>query len=295
MNNETIKQKLLTATIVGKPNSGKSTLLNTILGQKLSIVSPKVQTTRTIITGILTEDDTQFILLDTPGIFEPTKKLESAMVRCAWSSLVGTSLIIILLDSSVKPCSFTKKILNQISKLEKNQICLLNKIDLRSKNYIDNLKLAEEFFEPKKIFNISAKTKSGVNDLVSFLKKEAEVESWLYNSDDLTNLPSRFIAAEITREQLFLKLYEELPYNLTVENELWEEKTDGSVKINQIIIVSRASHKNIILGKNGAMIKSVGEKSRENIAKLLGQKVHLFLFVKVRKDWLNKPENYISA
>lgn len=278
-------QKLLSACIIGKPNAGKSTLLNRIIGQKISIVSPKVQTTRSMITGIVTLENTQLILFDTPGIFEAKRKLEKAMVRCAWSSLNGADLVVLILDSSVKIDKTTIHIISRLKELNKKVVFLLNKIDINSKCYSDNLNYLNEECPDSVKFNISALKGNGVDGFVAFLKANAQKSPWLYENDDMTNLPMRFLAAEITREQLFLQLDQELPYNLTVENEGWKVQKDGSVKVNQVIIVSKESYKTIILGKKGERIKEIGTKARINMESLFDLKIHLFLFIKVRKSW----------
>ncbi len=279
------KQKLLSVCIIGKPNAGKSTLLNRIIGQKLSIVTPKVQTTRSIITGIVTIEDTQLILFDTPGIFEPKKKLEKAMVRCAWSSLHSADMVVLILDTSSKIDDVLMNIMSKLKNFGQSIVFLFNKIDLNSHYYLQYLNYINENFPNANRFNISALKGNGVDGFIEFLKNNAAKSSWLYEIDDMTNLPMRFIASEITREQLFLNLHQELPYNLTVQPEAWETKSDGSVKINQVIIVSRDSYKNIIIGKKGTKIKEVGAKARKNIEEFLGIKIHLFLFVKVSKTW----------
>lgn len=291
---KTEDQKLLSVCIIGKPNAGKSTLLNKIIGQKISIVTPKVQTTRSIITGVVTFDETQLILFDTPGIFEPKKRLEKAMVRCAWSSLNGADIVVLILDSSAKIDDMLSTIMSRLKELGKKVVFLLNKIDLNSKYYIENSSYLSDNFPDANRFNISALTGSGVDGFLEFLKNNAKKTSWLYESDDITNLPMRFLATEITREQLFLNLHQELPYNLTVESESWQSQKDGSVKVNQVIIVSRDGYKNMIIGKKGEKIKEIGTKARQNIEELLGIKIHLFLFVKVRKTWEDNPEMYHS-
>jgi len=291
MKDSTLK-KSLSVCIIGKPNAGKSTLLNYIIGQKISIVTPKVQTTRSIITGIITLDDTQLVLFDTPGIFEPKKKLEKAMVRCAWSSLNSANIIVLIIDSASKLDDMMQKIVERISDLGKPIVFLMNKIDLKSKYFLENISFIDKAAPGSKTFNISALNGSGISGFLDYLKENATNTGWMYEEDDMTNLPARFLSSEITREQLFLQLEQELPYNLTVEYETWEEKPDGSVKIGQVIIVARDSHKNMIIGKHGSRIKSVGSAARLNIEKLLGHKVHLFLFVKVRKNWEDNPESY---
>lgn len=289
---QSTSKKSLSVCIIGKPNAGKSTLLNHIIGQKISIVTPKVQTTRSIITGIVTLGDIQLVLFDTPGIFEPKKKLEKAMVRCAWSSLGNADMITLIIDSSAQLDDMTREIVKRISALGKKIVFLMNKIDLKSKYFIDNISFLDKAAPASRIFNISALSGKGIDGFLEYLKDNATNSGWTYEEDDMTNLPARFLASEITREQLFLQLEQELPYNLTVEYENWEEQKDGSVKISQLIIVARDSHKNMIIGKNGSRIKAIGVAARGNIEKLLGRKVHLFLFVKVSKNWEDNPEFY---
>lgn len=285
-------KKSLSVCIVGKPNAGKSTLLNQIIGQKLSIVTPKVQTTRSIITGIVTLGDTQLVLFDTPGIFDPKRKLEKAMVRCAWSSLSEADMIVLIIDSSTSLDDMMQEIIKRISASNKKIVILMNKIDLRTKYYVDNMSFVQEIIPQAKIFNISALTGNGIEGFTNFLKDNAISDGWMYEEDDITNLPARFLSCEITREQLFLQMHQELPYNLTVECEKWEVHKDGSVKINQVIIVGRENHKNMIIGKKGSRIKEIGSLARENIQQLLGIKIHLFLFIKVRENWEDNPEMY---
>jgi GTP-binding protein Era len=285
-------QKTITACIIGKPNAGKSSLLNRLIGQKLSIVTHKVQTTRSIITGIITLEDTQIIVFDTPGIFEAKKNLERAMVRCAWSSLNSADIVMLIIDSTKKLDSYILQIFERLKSLKIKPILLLNKIDLPSKEIDNTEQYLKEYFEDPKIFKISAYSGKGVDELTDYIKKDAKFTPWLFGEDDITNLPYRFLASELTREQLFLNLHEELPYNLTVQTELWEENKDKSVKINQVIVVSRENYKMMILGKHGAMIKEIGSQSRAEMEKSFGFKVHLFLFVKVRELWESNPEFY---
>ncbi len=271
--------------IVGRPNAGKSTLLNRLIGHKISIVTPKVQTTRSMIKGIVTRDDTQFVFIDTPGIFEPKKTLEKAMVRCAWSSIIGADIVLLLLDVRDELDELQLQIINRLKEQKINLVILLNKID------ISDLKTAllkyqvTTLLPSVPVFLISAMNGDGVDNLVSFLESQSPEKPWYYDEDDITTLPMRFLASEITREHLFLELQDELPYNLTVDTETWEEFKDGSVKIRQVIIVSRASHKSIVLGKNGSMIKKIGQEARKQIKDCLGMETHLFLFVKVRENW----------
>jgi GTP-binding protein Era len=280
------KTKSLSLCIIGKPNAGKSTLLNYLIGEKLSIVTPKVQTTRSVITGIVTIEDTQLIILDTPGIFDAKRNMERAMVRCAWSSLRSVDLVVVIIDSSQKLDDYTRTIIDRVLETKQRIIFLLNKIDLNSRYYSENLALIENMVPAATIFNISALSGNGINYFLEYIKHLAKNSPWLYEADDMTTLPARFIACEITREQLFLQLNEELPYNLVVKCEHWENYDNGSIKIHQQIIVQKESHKMIILGDKGKKIKAVGSAARINIEKFLGTKVHLFLFVKVVPDIL---------
>lgn len=287
-----VKSKLLSVCIIGKPNAGKSTLLNRLVGQKISIVTPKVQTTRSIITGVVTHDDVQLIFFDTPGIFEPRKRLEKAMVRCAWSSISSADKVVLIIDGSRRIDEYMEKIISRIKEHNLDLICLLNKADVKENMIGENHSYIEKELPGARLFTISATEGSGVEAFEQHLLECAKHSPWHYGEDDITNLPLRFLASEMTREQLFLKLKQELPYNLTVESEGWIEQKDNSIKVNQVIIVTREAYKRIILGKNGEMIKKIGMRARKGIEALTGQKVHLFLFVKVRKDWEDKPESY---
>ncbi|UCM85785.1 MAG: GTPase Era [Rickettsia endosymbiont of Culicoides impunctatus] len=287
-----ITQKTISLSIIGKPNAGKSSLLNKLIGQKISIVTPKVQTTRSIITGIVTIKDTQLIILDTPGIFEPKKQLEKAMVRCSWSSLHGVDLVLLIIDSTKPMDQFTLQILKKLQTLKINLIFLLNKIDIPSE-YLEEIEntLNSQFIDSY-ILKLSVLSGKNVNKLLYYIQSQAKESPWLYEEDDVTNLPMRFLAAEITREQLFLNLHQELPYNLTVQTEMWQENNDKSIKIHQVIVVSRDSYKTIILGKNGCKIKEIGSKARIEMQISFDCKIHLFLFVKVRELWQDDPNSY---
>jgi GTP-binding protein Era len=285
-------QKTISLCIIGKPNAGKSSLLNKLIGKKISIVTNKVQTTRFIITGIVTIKDTQLIILDTPGIFEPKKQLEKAMVRCAWSSLHGVDLVLLIIDSTKPIDQFILQILRKLRDLKINLIFLLNKIDIPSQ-YIEEIEniIGSQFIDAN-IFKISVLNGENINNLLNYIQSQAELSPWLYEEDDVTNLPMRFLAAEITREQLFLNLHQELPYNLTVQTEMWQENNDKSIKIHQVIVVSKNSYKTIIVGKNGCKIKEIGSKARIEMQLAFDCKIHLFLFVKVRELWENDPHSY---
>ena len=285
------RQKSISVCIIGKPNAGKSSLLNRIIGHKISIVTPKVQTTRSMITGIVTINDVQIIMFDTPGIFEPSKQLERAMVRCAWSSLHGADLVLLIIDNLAPFDQGMIKIFEKLCSLNIHPIFVLNKIDVQHKQKQQNEDYLKEHFHNPNIFKISALSGDGVQELTQYLCDKAVPSPWLYEEDDITTIPMRFIASEITREQLFLNLREELPYNLTVQTETWDE-TNHAITIRQVIVVSRENYKTMILGKNGTKIKEIGVASRLEMEKSFNTKVHLFLFIKVRESWENMPEFY---
>lgn len=284
-------QSILSVAIIGRPNVGKSSLLNLLIGQKISIVTHKTGTTRSAITGIVNVKNTQLILLDTPGIFEPKKSLEKAMVRCAWASLHNVDVVALVIDSTKNLDDGVLQIIKRLKAQKINTIFVLNKVDLGLSKHRELTSALLQTSENPTIFNISAKTGYGIKQLLKYFCSIAEQSEWVYEKDDITNLPMRFFASEITREQLFLKLDEELPYNLTVQTETWTEMDNGSIKINQVIVVSKENYKMIILGKNGSKIKEIGSKARLELEKFLDCRVHLFLFVKVR-DWEDSPEYY---
>jgi GTPase len=288
--------------LIGAPNAGKSTLLNALVGAKVAIVSPKVQTTRARLTGIAIENKSQMIFVDTPGIFEPKRRLERAMVSDAWSGAGDADVVALLVDSR-RPVKAnnddTQVILDALRKRGKQALLLINKVDAVERPEL--LKLAEKLSAEKMIdgsplfsdiFMISALTGDGVQDLSKFLAKSVPEGPWLYPEDQIATAPMRYLAAEVTREKLFLNLHQELPYQLTVETEAWEELKDGSAKVSQVVYVSRANHKGIVLGKGGSLIKKVGEMSRKDLEAQMDRRVHLFLFVKVRENWLDDPERY---
>lgn len=291
----TISHKSAIVGIIGKPNVGKSTLLNMVIGQKISIVTPKAQTTRNIINGITTIRDTQLIFLDTPGIFDATREVDKHIVRQAWSSINSADFVIILLDATnEKMTGAIHKIINRVHEQGLRIIIAINKVDVKDSRLISILQYFITNPELKNIpiFQVSALHGDGVDMLMNYLANNAPMGHWHYDTDDITTLPMKFLAAEITREQLFLQLKHELPYNLTVLNEKWENFDDGSVKINQVINVTTDAHKKIILGKRGAMIKSVGFESRRQFEDIYGIKSHLFLFVRVRANLLDHPRAF---
>jgi GTPase len=280
--------------ILGAPNVGKSTLLNRVVGTKVSIVSPKVQTTRTRVLGIALDGDAQLIFIDTPGIFQPKRRLDRAMVAAAWGGAGDADHVVLLVDSQRGITPDTQSIIDKLKNQEGRKVDLaLNKVDLVNKENL--LALTEKLNEYgifEEIFMISAEKGDGVDDLVAYLKSKMPVSPWLFPEDQISDMPLRLLAAEITREKLYLKLHQELPYATTVETESWEEKDDGSVRIEQTIYVERESQRSIVLGKGGKMIKSIGAESRRDLAEIADRTVHLFLFVKVREKWGDDPSRY---
>lgn len=292
-------KKFGTVAVVGAPNAGKSTLTNSLLGQKISIVSPKVQTTRNSIKAIIIEEETQLIVIDTPGIFIPRndKVLERVIVKSAWQALRDADHICFLIDASIGLNEENLRILEDLKKEDVEISIAINKIDLVKKKTILEImvKVMDLGFED--IFPISAKmeeaeTEEAINNIRRFFCGKCLNLGWIYDEDQITDAPMRFIAAEITREKLFLNLSQELPYNLTVKTDSYEILRNSDIKIYQTIFVSKESQKSIIVGKAGSMIKKIGLDSREELSKTVGSKVHLFLFAKVKKNWMNNVENY---
>ncbi len=286
------KQKILTVALAGAPNAGKSTLTNYLVGEKVSIISPKVQTTRDLIRGVFVEDNTQIIFIDTPGVFIPKKArlLERKIVKTAWSGIRDAELACLLIDSTEGFTQKIKMILDEFKKKEINNILVLNKVDLVKKpKLLDLTKQITDYYPDfKEIFMISAKTGEGVDKLKDYLVNQAAEGEWIFKDDEITDAPIKFLASEITREKLFLKLNQELPYAVDVETENWEEFNNGDIKIQQVIYVLKENQKSIILGKRGKLIKEVGSEAREEIGKFLNRKVHLFLFVKLKGNWIEE-------
>ena len=279
--------------LVGAPNAGKSTLLNALVGAKVSIVSPKVQTTRSRILGIAMAGRSQLVFVDTPGIFAPKRRLERAMVAAAWAGAHDADLVVLLVDAAKGIDEDTQHIIDGLKAAGRRAILALNKIDLVKREKLLGLAARldkEGIFDP--VFMISGLTLSGVEDLRRHLAASVPEGPYLFPEDQLSDLPERLIAAEVTREQMFLQLHDELPYASTVETEAWEEFKDGSVKITQTIYVQREGQKAIVLGQGGRQVKRIGARARGELEKLLDRKVHLFLFVKVREDWTEDRERY---
>ena len=280
--------------LIGAPNVGKSTLINALVGAKISIVTPKVQTTRTLIRGIAMLGSTQLIFVDTPGIFAPRRRLDRAMVGTAWGGAQDADVVALVIDARGGLSAGDEATLRGLSDLRAaRKVLVLNKIDLVAKPAL--LALAQSLNERAAFaatFMISALTGDGVADLKSWLAENVPPGPWLYPEDQISDAPLRQLAAEITREKLYLRLHQELPYQSTVETESWTELKDGSVRIEQTIYVERESQRKIVLGKGGATIKAIGAAARADIAGEIGQPVHLFLFVKVREGWGDDPERY---
>lgn len=280
--------------IIGAPNAGKSTLVNRLVGAKVSIVSPKVQTTRTRVMGIVNHDDTQIVFVDTPGIFQPRKRLEKAMVAAAWQGTADAEEIMLLVDvGKGRINEDTRSIIGKLKDTKRNVILLLNKIDMLQKDKL--LALAAALNEEgifKETFMISALTGDGVAALLETLSRRMPHGPWMFGDDQISDMPLRLLAAEITREKIFLQLGDELPYSSTVETEQWEDFDNGDVKISQTVYVMRDSQKAIVLGKGGTRIKKIGQAAREELEGMLERRVHLSLFVKVRDKWTDDPARY---
>ena len=280
--------------LVGAPNAGKSTLLNALIGQKISIVTHKAQTTRTRVRGIAVEGETQIVFIDTPGIFAPQRRLERAMVRAAWSGARDADVVVLLHDTGRKPIDDdTRRILDGLRERGRQAILALNKIDgIARERLLGQAAAFEAEGLFSEIFMISALTGDGVADLRAHLSGLLPEGSWHFPEDQLSDLPLRLLAAEVTREKLFLRLHDELPYALTVETENWRDFEDGSLRLEQTIYLRRASHKGIVLGKAGGRIKRIRGEAQAELEDMLGRKVHLFLFAKVRENWPDDPDRY---
>ncbi|WP_461305675.1 GTPase Era [Albidovulum sp.] len=282
--------------LIGEPNAGKSTLLNRMVGAKVSIVTHKVQTTRARIRGIAIEGGTQIVFVDTPGLFRPRRRLDRAMVAAAWGGAADADIVVLLVEAHRGMTEGVHAILETLREQAasgKRIALAINKIDRVKAPAL--LALTAEFndaFPFERTFLISAERGHGVEDLRAWLARELPEGPWLYPEDQIADLPLRMIAAEITREKLTLRLHEELPYQLTVETERWQERKDGSARIDQVVYVARDGHKGIVLGHRGETIKAVGQAARAELAEFLGRPVHLFLQVKVKPDWLDDRERY---
>jgi len=279
--------------LIGAPNAGKSTLLNRLVGQKLAIVTPKVQTTRSRLLGIATDGNTQLIFVDTPGIFAPRRRLERAMVAAAWAGASDADVTVLLVDAARGLDPDTRQIVGRLAAVKRPAVLALNKIDLVRRDTLLGLAAeASKLAAFERVFMISGLSGDGVEDLRRHLAELMPRGPFLFPPDQLSDAPERFLAAEVTREQVFLQLHDELPYSATVETEDWQERPDGSVRIEQVIYVRRPGQRAIVLGEGGKRIKAIGARARAELGAMLDRKVHLFLFVKVREGWLDDPERY---
>jgi len=282
--------------LVGAPNAGKSTLLNALVGAKVSIVTPKVQTTRNVVRGIAIAGETQAVFIDTPGIFDPKRRLDRAMVASALASAADADIVALLVDAKKGLDEETRGIVTKLAGVPREKILVLNKIDLVPREQLLTLaKEANDLLAFARTFMISAKNGDGVADVLDFFAVRLPEGPWHYPADEITDLPLRLTAAEITREKLYLKLHQELPYQSTVETDSWKELADGSVRIEQSIYVERENQRKIVLGEGGRMIKAISMEARKEIAEAVERKVHLFLHVKVREKWGEDPERYRAA
>jgi len=281
--------------LIGEPNAGKSTLLNRMVGAKVSIVTHKVQTTRARIRGVAMEGEAQIVFVDTPGLFQPRRRLDRAMVAAAWGGAADADIIVLLVEAQRGITEGVERILDGLADIGKGRTVALaiNKIDRVESEVLLGLSQAlNERFDFTETFMISAEKGHGVEHLRRWLAGQLPDGPWLYPEDQIADLPMRMIAAEMTREKLTLRLHQELPYQMTVETEAWEERKDGSARIDQIIYVVRDGHKGIVLGHKGETIKAVSQAARAELTEFLGRKVHLFLQVKVRPNWLDEAERY---
>ena len=281
--------------LIGEPNAGKSTLLNRMVGAKVSIVTHKVQTSRARIRGVAMQGDSQIVFVDTPGLFQPRRRLDRAMVAAAWGGAADADVVVWMIEAHRRLTVGVERILERLAKIGQGRIVALaiNKIDrVEASALLSLTKALNDRFDFAETFMISAEKGHGVDALRQWLAGRLPEGPWLYPEDQIADLPMRMIAAEMTREKLTLRLHQELPYQLTVETESWEERKDGSARIEQIIYVSRDGHKGIVLGNKGETIKSVSQAARAELTEFLGRKIHLFLQVKLREKWQDEAERY---
>ena len=279
-------QKCGLVAVLGAPNAGKSTLVNALVGQKVAIVSPKAQTTRARLMGIALDGDSQMLLVDTPGIFNPNRRLDRAMVKAAWEGAEDADRVLLVIDAAAKVGQRVEQVLEGVEARSEPKILVLNKVDIAKKDYL--LALAtrlNERLKPEQIFMVSASTGDGVADVKAYLADAMPEGPWHFPEDQLTDATDRMVANELTREQLYLQLHAEVPYSAAVETEKWEDRRDGSTAIHQQILIERESQKAIVVGKGGSRLKAIGQAAREAIGEHLGRKVHLFLHVKVNPRW----------
>ncbi len=279
--------------LLGAPNAGKSTLMNALVGSKISIVTHKVQTTRTRFIGIALHENSQMIFVDTPGIFEPKKRLERAMVSAAWAGASDADVIVVLVDAERRIDDNSRRIIDGLKEAGRKAILAINKIDvIRRDSLLSLVSELNEMGDFSEVMLISALKGDGLDDLKKIITKSLPQGPWLYPEDQMTDITERMLAAEVTREKFFLRLHQELPYAATIETESWQEKKDGSVRIEQIIYVERETQKAIVIGKAGRSLKEIGKMARMELEEMFDRRVHLFIFVKVRKNWSDDKERY---
>lgn len=292
INNNIKKQKCLKIAFAGLPNAGKSSLTNAIIGEKISIITPKIQTTRDVIKGIYIEDNTQLVIIDTPGLFIPKKDrlLERKIVKNAWNGIQEADVVCIIIDSVEGVSERVKTIINDINKKQSDFIFILNKVDLVEKiKLLDMAKQLNDLYPNyKKLFMVSATKGDNLDKLKHYLIEIAVEQEWLFDEDEITDAPMKFIASEITRERLFLNLRQDLPYSIDVITEKWEDFNNGDIKIQQIIRVLKESQKAIVIGKNGSMLKKINIEARREIEKFFNKKIHLYIFVKIQDKWIDE-------
>ena len=278
---------------MGYTNAGKSTLTNALVGSKVAIVTPKVQTTRTLLRGIAMVGNAQLVFIDTPGIFAPKRRLDRAMVTTAWTGAHDADLVGVLIDAKQGLDDEAERVLKQLSEVKQPKVLILNKVDIVDKDKLLALAhAANERVKFESTFMISAMTGDGVEDVKNWFAARVPEGPWHFPEDEVSDAPLRTLASEVTREKLYLKLHQELPYQSTVETEVWKEQKDGSVRIEQTIYVERESQRKIVLGKGGQSIRNIGAAARRELMEILERPVHLFLFVKVRESWGDDPERY---
>ena len=280
-------------TLIGAPNAGKSTITNDFVGSKVSIVSPKAQTTRTMVKGIGIYENTQIIFQDTPGIFKPKRRLDRSMVASAWGGAKDGDILVLVVDAKRGFDNETRTIIDELNKQNREAVLVLNKVDMLSKEKL--LPLSAElnaYGHFTETFMVSATTGENIDIFYKYLADNLPLSPWYYPEEQMSDMPLKLLAAEVVREKLFLMLQQEIPYSLTVEPELWQRRDDNSVRAEMTIYVEREGQKKIIVGQGGAMIKKIGEKARHELENMLDCRIHLFLFVKVRENWVNDPARY---
>ncbi len=280
-------------TLIGAPNAGKSTITNDFVGSKVSIVSPKAQTTRTMVKGIGVYENTQIIFQDTPGIFKPKRRLDRSMVASAWGGAKDGDILVLVVDAKRGFDNETRTIIDELNKQKREAVLVLNKVDMLSKEKL--LPLSAElnaYGHFTETFMVSATTGENIDIFYKYLADNLPLSPWYYPEEQMSDMPLKLLAAEVVREKLFLMLQQEIPYSLTVEPELWLRRDDNSVRAEMTIYVEREGQKKIIVGQGGAMIKKIGEKARHELENMLDCRIHLFLFVKVRENWVNDPARY---